>query len=510
MSKINEQNLTTLHILTRRNFLKSGSLLVSALPFSTCLTCISCSDRYKPVSNSNNSKVLYASDFIPDGYSCKLAFIADHHYWPNHYKNWGAKQFRHTEERMRDLVETLNNETPDISIHGGDVIDAGTAFVPPYDEYIKQLNYEKEMLNGLIHPAIPIIGNHEVPDAYYESESELDEWKKRFGPLYRFTDINGWRLVCLNTMSPNPGGSKPLYGVDDEQVKWLSAILDEAIQKKLRVLLFAHIPPNEFNYSNDFENVITSAGCVKGMMVGHDHTNHIYKTGDIPVMIRASNVASPFAYSMVYPYPDGRILVKQKSQHFPFIDYMSNIITPGAQGTENDRYFTLNGSSDMQPDRLTELGNNTDVRIADGHLSVDAPNGKGLVLIDLPDMNNVRLIFSAVKEGATHIGAVACTNGDGSDRIDCVLTSEYGTDGNMYIASYSGGKKETLGVSWFNISDGISYKFVVEVKDGSIIFHPKNMPELSAKIPNTPKGKFGFFVENGKMFVTDLKLEKLG
>ena len=119
-------------------------------------------------------------------------------------------------------------------------------------------------------------------------------------------------------------------------------------------------------------------------------------------------------------------------------------------------------------------------------------------------------VFSAVKEGATHIGALACANGDGSDRIDCVLTSKYGTDGNMYLKSYSGDKQETLDISWFNISDGISYKFIVEVKGGTITFSPKNMPELSASIPVTRKGKFGFFVENGKMFVTDLKLEKMG
>ena len=102
----------------------------------------------------------------------------------------------------------------------------------------------------------------------YESESELDEWKKRFGKLYRFTDINGWRLVCLNTMVPNPGGDKNLYGVDDKQVEWLRGVLNEATQNNLKVLLFAHIPPNQFNHKNDFENVIISAGCVKGMLVG--------------------------------------------------------------------------------------------------------------------------------------------------------------------------------------------------------------------------------------------------
>ena len=159
MPEISQTKRRIPYNLSRRNFLKSGGLMISALPFTTGLANLSCSDREKPVIVNDTSNVLYATDFIPDGYSFKLAFIADHHYWPNHYKNWGAKQFRHTEERMRDLIVTLNDEAPDISIHGGDVIDAGTAFTPPHDEYIKQLDYEKVMIDGLTHPTIPIIGN---------------------------------------------------------------------------------------------------------------------------------------------------------------------------------------------------------------------------------------------------------------------------------------------------------------------------------------------------------------
>lgn len=47
----------------------------------------------------------------------------------------------------------------------GDVIDAGSAFHPPLDEYIKQLDFEKSFLDGLNHHAIPMVGNHEVPVA---------------------------------------------------------------------------------------------------------------------------------------------------------------------------------------------------------------------------------------------------------------------------------------------------------------------------------------------------------
>ncbi len=511
--KLNNESRVSTSILSRRGFIQTGALISASLSYSVLGGCASPAEKEKTVKGSVSSKVLYSSDFIPDGASLKLAFVADHHYWPNHFKNWGSKQFRHTEARMRDLIVTLNDEAPDVSIHGGDVIDAGTAFVPPPDEYIEQLDYEKEMIDALDNHAIPIVGNHEVPDAHYESEPELDLWKERFGALYRYTDIDRWRLVCLNTMVPNPGGESPVYGIDDVQLQWLGKVLADAASHNLKVLLFAHIPPDNYTYdtTDDFGKVIASTGCVMGLMTGHIHRNQRYTLNGIPVMVRASNVASPLAYTLVYPYPDGRIVVVQKSQHFPFINYISNTIQEGLQGKENDRYYTLNGSSEMPLTGLKVTGSNdTLAEIKNGRLSLESQNGKGMILIDRPALRDARISFSVVKEGATHIGVVACASDSGPSRIEAVLTSEYGTDGNMFLASHSGNRKETLDRSWFNIADGIAYKCVLEAKNGTITFSPKNMPELSAAVKGNPSGKFGFFVENGKMLVTDLKLEKLG
>ena len=495
---------------SRRKFLKTGALMAVSASFAGKVKYSYSKEKNQGV--KNDSTTLFSSDFVPEGSSLKLAFVADHHYWPNHFKNWGAKQFRHTKERMYDLIETLNSETPDISIHGGDVIDAGTAFEPPLGEYIKQLDFEKEMLDALQHPSIPIVGNHEVPDARYESESELARWKERFGPLYDFLDIKGWRLVWLNNMIPNPGniyGSGPIYGIDDSQLNWLGNVLNDAASKKISVLIFAHIPPENYINENEFKHIITSPGCVKGIMVGHQHRNYKYMIEDVLVMARVANVCSPMGYTMVYPYPDGRIIVVQKSQHFPFIDYISNSFTAGAQGEEKDRYYTLGGSSKLPLNGLKVINKYARADIKDGHLTLQSDKGKGLILIDKSGLTNVRISFSAVKEGATHMGVVAYASNDGLERVEGVLTSEYGPDGNMFLASYSGNKKETLARSWFNISDGIAYKFVLEAKNGKITLLNKNMPKLTTEIKDNPSGKFGFFVENGKMFVTDLRIEKL-
>jgi len=488
---------------SRRTFLKTAAMtaLSTQFPFMTGSAV------------AGGGRALYESDFVPGGASMKLVFVADHHYWPNHFKNWGEKMVRNTEERMVDLIDTLNGEAPDISLHGGDVINAGGSYMPPPEEYIKQLEFEKRLLDGLKHPAIPIIGNHEVPDTDYESESELDQWRKRFGDLYGYRDIESWRLIWLNIMIPNPGGiygSGLIYGIEDSQMAWLKKTLRDAESRNMHVLLFAHIPPRSYINSADFNALVSSFGCVRGMMVGHNHKNEQYMIGDVPVMIRVANVRSPMGYTVVYPYPDGRFIVVQKSQHFPFLDYVSNTVSSGSQGGENDRYFTRNGSSELSLDGLRVLDKYARAKIWDGHLSFLSSKKKGILLIDSPGLTNARISFSATKEGATHMGVVACASDDGSDRIEGVLTSEYGPDGNMHLVSHRGGERKTLARSWFNISDGIAYRFVLEVKNGTVTLANKNMPELTAKIPGGSSGKFGFFVDKGKMLVTDLKLEKLG
>ncbi|MFC1693940.1 hypothetical protein ACFL1R_10585, partial [Candidatus Latescibacterota bacterium] len=87
---------------------------------------------------------------------------------------------------------------------------------------------------------------------------------------------------------------------------WLASVLDEAARNRLRVLLFAHIPPTSYVNSEEFKRLINAAGCVKTMMVGHTHRNKRYLFGDVPVLERIYNTASPLGYSMIYPYPDGR------------------------------------------------------------------------------------------------------------------------------------------------------------------------------------------------------------
>ncbi|MBT4483570.1 MAG: hypothetical protein HOC71_07815, partial [Candidatus Latescibacteria bacterium] len=269
------------------------------------------------------------------------------------------------------------------------------------------------------------------------------------------------------------------------------------------------IPPADFVNKAEFKEVITAPGCVRGMMCGHYHQNHLYNFGGIPVMVRVGNSVTPMGYTLIYPYADGRILIVQKSQHFPHLDDVSNSIRSGAQGSEYDRFFTIGGSSALPLDGLTVHGRKARAFIDDGHLTLDSTEAKGTVLIDSPSLSNARLSFSAVKEGGTHMGALAFAHEDGSGGIEGVLTNVYSTDGNVFLADYTGNRKETLARTWFNINDGIAYKFILEARNDTITLSVKNMPKISARLKIKPSGKFGFFVNKGKMLITDLKLEKL-
>ncbi|MFC1693939.1 hypothetical protein ACFL1R_10580 [Candidatus Latescibacterota bacterium] len=124
----------------------------------------------------------------------------------------------------------------------------------------------------------------------------------------------------------------------------------------------------------------------------------------------------------------------------------------------------------------------------------------------------ITFVFTAVSEGAYRMGAIAYANEDCTECIEaylCGAKGHYGPFGDLYIDSIKNSSPETIAMSWFNISDGIAYRFILEARNGEVILAIKNMPVLTARIKNPPNGKFGIFADQGKILITDLKLEKL-
>ena len=90
-----------------------------------------------------------------------------------------------------------------------------------------------------------------------------------------------------------------------------------------------------------------------------------------------------------------------------------------------------------------------------------------------------------------------------------MVTSRYSPDGKVYLVRNSGAKREILARSWFNIADNIAYRLTLEVRNGRITASWKNMLNLEATLEPGTSGYFGFFIDRGAMFVTDLEPERL-
>lgn len=182
--------------IDRRTFLRAGATVPAGVSLAA----------QSAIGQSPGIAAASANRFVPPGAECKVAFVADHHYWPGHMENWGGggQITSNSDRRMPDLAEVLNAERPDLSIHAGDVISAGGSFFPTPEEYDKQLAFEKALFDRLSHPFMPLVGNHEMREGHYSSDKQLADWTRLFGPLHRSQDIKGWRFVGLNCLLPNP------------------------------------------------------------------------------------------------------------------------------------------------------------------------------------------------------------------------------------------------------------------------------------------------------------------
>jgi hypothetical protein len=497
-------------MLDRRTFLQAGGAVLAGLPFAR---------RVSLAQPASGPAVLYAGRFVPAGAECKIAFASDHHYWPGHPENWGGggQITTSTDRRMPDLAAVLNEEQPGLSIHAGDVISAGGSFFPPPEEYARQLAFTQGFYKRLSHPFVPMLGNHETLEALYDREAQLEPWIRHFGPPYRHHDLKGWRFVAVNCLLPNPNSRHGrgdsygnVFGLDPVQMDWLRRTLQEASTRGLKAVVCTHVPPRGWVNAAEFEKVIASAGCVRAVLCGHTHRNSMSLLGGVPVIIRVANVTTPFGYTMVHCYPDGRLILVQKSQHFPFEDFISaSLQTTSPLGAEADRYLTLGGASQLPLDQLKVIGNDAQAALQDGHLRLTARNERALVLIDTAALNQARLTLTAVKAAAERIGGIALAAPDGAGGIEAAVTSRYSPDGKVYLARGRSGGREVLARSWFNIADNIAYRLTLEVRKGRIRASWKNMLDLEATVDTAAPGHFGFFVDRGTMFVTDLKLERL-
>jgi hypothetical protein len=213
----------------------------------------------------------------------------------------------------------------------------------------------------------------------------------------------------------------------------------------------------------------------------------------------------------VHCYADGRLIVVQHSQHFPYEEFLSAGFAQGKQGAEADRYVTIGGASQLPLTGLRVIGTDARARIVDGHLRLASRTGRATVLIDTAAMGDTRLSLTAVKARGERMGGIARAAADGTGGIEAVVTARYSDDGKVFLVTGSGAARQVLARDWFNIGDDIAYRLTLECRKGKVTAAWQNMLTLETTAPASGAGggHYGFFVERGGMFVTDVTLEAL-
>ncbi|MBA8903522.1 metallophosphoesterase [Phyllobacterium sp. P30BS-XVII] len=138
----------------------------------------------------------------------------------------------HFNPNWAPLAQWVTDQKPDLIIHTGDLSIDGA-------DIEDDLAFSVRLLNELTAPVLSLPGNHDIGHMPASPQpvnaTRIDRWREMVGPDRWFHDVDGWRLVGLNSL---------ILGNDSleeaAQFDWLEDVLDEAADR--RIAVFAHKP----------------------------------------------------------------------------------------------------------------------------------------------------------------------------------------------------------------------------------------------------------------------------
>lgn len=156
----------------------------------------------------------------------KLLILSDLHLVPE----GGLSQGLDTAERLRQGVAAINAEHADADhvVLAGDLADQGEP-----EAYARL----KEILADLKVPATLTIGNHDDRATFLAEMGA--EHAAETGYVDRALDVKGHRVIVLDSVAPEGAGGH----LAPEQLAWLGARLDEAVDLPVIVVVHHHANP---------------------------------------------------------------------------------------------------------------------------------------------------------------------------------------------------------------------------------------------------------------------------
>lgn len=195
-------------------------------------------------------------------------------------------------------------------------------------------SYERlrDLIDQAPMPVDLLVGNHDERVAFKSvfPNQPVDE----NGFLQSTVDIDGWRLIYLDTLNAPPYVYPEAYCgmLCDQRMAWLSARLEEAAT--VPTIVFLHHPPNDVGFPGmdaiklkngaAFYDLITAVGNTRQVIAGHVHRTISGAHRGIPYAIFKSpchqqpmqlgchdisaSVDEPGAYGILVTTPDGVIV----------------------------------------------------------------------------------------------------------------------------------------------------------------------------------------------------------